>query len=227
MLATLTTLRDAFARFDDEPVSFHDLRALVRRWIDAQTFAPRTGDAGVHVVDSASARFGEFDLVQLAGLVEGEWPDPPRRNIFYSPAVLRELGWPGEQERLQGARAAFADLVTLPAQRLVASAFLLEADTLVSPVAVRRGGGGRGAAAVEEPVSGAGSSTTRRWRRRRRVRTCSTTPRRRGPRYASASPPVRAAPIAARRAPSSRARSRSAPSSAISIARSSSSPPTS
>ena len=133
VLATLAGLRDAFARFDAEPVSFQEVRALVRRWIDAQTFAPRTGDAGVHVVDSASAPFGEFDLVQLAGLVEGEWPEPPRRDIFYSPAVLRELGWPGEQARLHGARAAFDDLVTLPAQRLVASAFLLESDAIVSP----------------------------------------------------------------------------------------------
>jgi ATP-dependent helicase/nuclease subunit B len=133
VLSTLTTLRDAFARFDDQPVTLHDVRALVRRWIDAQTFAPRTGDGGVHVVDTASARFGEFDLVQLAGLVEGEWPEPPRRDIFYSTAVLRELGWPSELERLQGERAAFSDLITLPARRLIASSFLLEADALVSP----------------------------------------------------------------------------------------------
>jgi hypothetical protein len=71
--------------------------------------------------------------VQLAGLVEGEWPEPPRRSIFYSTAILRELGWAGEKERLQGARTAFADLVTLPARRLVASSFLLEADALSGP----------------------------------------------------------------------------------------------
>ncbi len=35
-----------------------------------------------------SARFGAFDCVQLAGLVDGEWPEPPRRNIFYSPSLL-------------------------------------------------------------------------------------------------------------------------------------------
>ena len=152
VLATLAGLRDAFARFDTEPVSFHDVRALVRRWIDAQTFAPRTGDGGVHVVDSASAPFGEFDLVQLAGLVEGEWPEPPRRDIFYSPAVLRELGWPGEQARLDGARAAFGDLVTLPAQRLVASAFLLEADTIVSPSPFVEDIAAAGYTRVEEPL---------------------------------------------------------------------------
>jgi ATP-dependent helicase/nuclease subunit B len=83
-------------------------------------------------VDGASARFGEFEFVQLAGLVEGEWPEPPRRDILYSPAVLRELGWPSELDRLHGERAAFADLVGLPSQRLAASGFLLEADALVS-----------------------------------------------------------------------------------------------
>ncbi|HEY6509540.1 MAG TPA: PD-(D/E)XK nuclease family protein, partial [Vicinamibacterales bacterium] len=133
IMTTLATLADAFERFDRAPVGFADVRALVRRWIDAQTFSPRAGESGVHVVDSASARFGDFDLVQLAGLVEGEWPEPPRRNIFYSTAILRELGWPAEKDRLQGARAAFADLVTLPGRRLVASSFLLEADALVGP----------------------------------------------------------------------------------------------
>ena len=151
VMTTLTGLRDAFARFDADPVSFQDTRALVRRWIDAQTFAPRTGDSGVHVVDSASARFGEFDLVQLAGLVEGEWPAPPRRDIFYSPAVLRELGWPSELERLQGERAAFTDLVTLPARRLVASSFLLEADALVSPSPFVEDLASAGLEQIEEP----------------------------------------------------------------------------
>jgi RecB family exonuclease len=132
VMAMLGRLADAYGRLDDGVVPFADVRALVKRWLDAQTFAPRSGDAGVHVVDAASARFGDFDLVQLAGLVEGEWPDASRRSIFYSTSVLRELGWPAEQERLQGARAAFADLLTLPSARLVVSTFQLEADTAVA-----------------------------------------------------------------------------------------------
>jgi RecB family exonuclease/inactivated superfamily I helicase len=151
VMAMLGRLADAYGRFDDHDVSFAELRALIKRWLDAQTFAPRAGDAGVHLVDAASAPFGDFDLVQLAGLVEREWPDASRRNIFYSTAVLRELGWPAEQERLQGARAAFADLLMLP-ERLVVSTFQLEADTAVavSPLVdeVRRAE----LDAVEEPV---------------------------------------------------------------------------
>jgi RecB family exonuclease len=133
VIATLESLRRAYDRFDASPAGFDDVAALVRQRIDAQTFAPRSGDSGVHVVDAASAVFGGFDLVQIAGLVEDEWPGRAGRNIFYSHAVLRELGWPSESDRMLGARAAFGDLLRLPSQWLAASTFTLEADTLVSP----------------------------------------------------------------------------------------------
>jgi RecB family exonuclease/inactivated superfamily I helicase len=133
VLGTLAALRDAHARFDATPMEFDDLAALVRRWIDSHTFAPRAGERGVHIVDADSARFGAFDEVQLAGLVDGEWPERPRHNIFYSTSLLRELGWPLEKERLDGARAAFADLLRLPRTVVSASTFSLEADALVSP----------------------------------------------------------------------------------------------
>jgi RecB family exonuclease len=133
VFATLGLLRDAYARFDSAPAGGDAVAALVRRWIEGQTFAPQTGHDGVHLVDADSARFGRFEHVHIVGLVENEWPDRPRRNIFYSPAVLRELGWPAESDRLTGARAAFADLLKLPTSRLSVSTFLLEADALVSP----------------------------------------------------------------------------------------------
>jgi RecB family exonuclease len=129
----LRGLRDAYGRFDVRQVLFDEVTAMVRRGIDARTFAPRNGDSGVHLVDSESAPFGEFDYVQIAGLVDGEWPDRPRRNIFYSPGMLRELGWPADADRVDGIRSAFADLVQLPAKELVVSTFALEHDTLVSP----------------------------------------------------------------------------------------------
>jgi RecB family exonuclease len=133
VFATLGSLRDAYARFDSKPVNGDEVAALIRRWIEGQTFAPQSGDVGVHLVDADSARFGRFEHVHIAGLVENEWPDRARRNIFYSPAVLRELGWPAESDRLTGARAAFADLLKLPTSRLSVSTFLLEGDALVSP----------------------------------------------------------------------------------------------
>ncbi len=132
IFGTLATLRNAYARFDSTPMEFDTVAAIVRRWIEGQTFAPRTGESGVHLVDAESAKFGDFEAVQLAGLVDGEWPDRPRRNIFYAGGVLRELGWPAEADRLDGARAAFRDLLRLPGSYLVASTFSLEDDALVA-----------------------------------------------------------------------------------------------
>jgi RecB family exonuclease len=136
ILATLRTLRDAYRRFDSEAVEFDDIAALVRRWIEGQTFAPRSGETGVHLVDAESARFGDFDRVQLAGLVDGEWPDRPGCNVFYSTSLLRDLGWTPESERVDGARAAFADLLTLAESFVVVSGFTLEDDAVMLPSTV-------------------------------------------------------------------------------------------
>lgn len=139
VLDVLTALRDAHTRFDSTPTDLASMAASVKRWIGAQTFAADTGERGVHIVDAESARFGDFDLAQLAGLVEGEWPESPHRNIFYPPALLRELGWPGEAARLDGIRAAFTDLLRLPSSVLLVSTFTLEDDALVAPSPLRDG----------------------------------------------------------------------------------------
>ena len=136
ILSTLAALREAFARFDPEPVAFDEVAALVRRRIGGHTFAPRTGKTGIHLIDADSARFGDFDVVQLAGLVDGEWPERPRRNIFYSTEILRELGWPSAAEQRQAARSRFVDLLRLPSSRLIVSTFSLEGDAIVSPSAL-------------------------------------------------------------------------------------------
>ena len=133
ILDALALLRNAHARFDATPVDFDAVAAIIRRWVEGRTFTPFTGTGGVHVVDAHTARFGDFEHVQLAGLVEGEWPDSPRRNIFYPPGLLRELGWGAESERVDAIRAAFADLLRLPSEELVVSTFTLEDDALVTP----------------------------------------------------------------------------------------------
>ncbi len=132
IMEVLTSLRDVYARLDSTPVDIETLIPIIRRWIDARTFAPYIGEGGVHVIDADSALFGDFDNVQLAGLVDGEWPERPRRNIFYPPALLRELGWPSETQRLDRTRAVFSDLLRLPASRLVISTFALEDDVVVA-----------------------------------------------------------------------------------------------
>jgi len=133
ILGLIRALRDAYRRFSSDAVPFDQVAAMVRRHIEVHTFAPRTGESGVHLVDADSAPFGEFDYAQLAGLVDGEWPEKPHRNIFYSLAILRDLGWPADSDRLESVRSAFSDLLQLPRKQLVASTFSLEHDSLVTP----------------------------------------------------------------------------------------------
>jgi len=133
VLGLMRALRDAYRQFSSAAVSFDEVASMVRRHIEVHTFAPRSGESGVHLVDADSAPFGEFDYVQIAGLVDGEWPEKPHRNIFYSPAILRDLGWPADSDRIESARSAFADLVRLPRKQLVVSTFSLEHDSLVAP----------------------------------------------------------------------------------------------
>ena len=81
-----------------------DLAPDIRRWIEEETFDPRAGEAGIHLLDAQAARFGEFESITIVGLIEGEWPERPRRNIFYSPGVLASLGWPSERDQAQRVR---------------------------------------------------------------------------------------------------------------------------
>ena len=156
ILGALQAIRAAHAAFDPLAGDFDRVAAMVRRWIEIQTFAPRSGGEGVHLVDADSAPYGDFERVQLAGLVEAEWPDRPRRSIFYSAGVLRALGWPPEKERLEGARHAFVDLLRLPTERLVLSTFTLEDDAVVSASAFLDEVEGAGLETMdEEPAPGA------------------------------------------------------------------------
>jgi RecB family exonuclease len=152
VLDLLTSLRDAYARFDAAAIDFDALVPLVRRWIEEHTFAPLTGEGGVHLVDADSAPFGDFDSVQLAGLVEGEWPEGPRRNIFYPPMLLRELGWPSESQQRDWARAAFTDLLGLPSSELAVSTFTLENDVIVAASPFVDGIADAGLDTVERPT---------------------------------------------------------------------------
>lgn len=133
VLAALEGLRDAHARYDDEPIDAAELSAAVRRWIEGQTFAPRTGEGGIHLVDSAAARFGTYDELRIVGLIERDWPARSGRNIFYPGHLLTQLGWPAEPAELAAARAGFTDLLHLPSRRISVSAPSLEDDALVAP----------------------------------------------------------------------------------------------
>ena len=137
VLAVLDDVTGAFARHDDEPRDPDALTSILHHALEARTFAPRRGDAGVQLVDAVAARFADFDRVHIVGLVETDWPERPRRNMFYTPGLLKALGWPQQVEQTRAEQAAFRDLIGLPRETTSVSAFLLEGDSIVglSPMA--------------------------------------------------------------------------------------------
>lgn len=132
--AAIESLHRAHRRIDDRSVDFAEVVASLRRWVEGQTFAPRAGSRGVHLVDAQAARFGSFEDVHLVGLIDADWPDRAPRNIFFPPFLLQQhLGWPAESDRLRAARGAFRDLLRLPRRRVSASTFALEDEAIVGP----------------------------------------------------------------------------------------------
>ncbi len=133
ILSAIHGLRRAHERLDDSPVAIADVAAMIRRWIEAQTFAPRTGSSGVQLLDVQAARYGEFDEVFLVGLIEGEWPQRSAKNIFYPSSLLTQLDWPDSRMAIAGERAAFEDVMTLARRQVHLSTFELENDAIIGP----------------------------------------------------------------------------------------------
>jgi RecB family exonuclease len=132
VLGALNDLAAAYARHGDDARSVDNLIAAIRHVIEAQTFAPRRGRDGVHLVDAAAARFGAFDHVHLVGLVESDWPERRVRNIFYTSGLLEAMGWPEATDQLRAQQAAFRDLLGLAARTTRLHAFELDGDTVVA-----------------------------------------------------------------------------------------------
>src|SRR5262249_9730795 len=74
----------------------------------------------------------DFDHVHVVGLVETEWPERSRRNIFYTSGMLAPLGWPTDADHVHAQQAAFRDLLELPARTLQLHAFQLEGEAVVA-----------------------------------------------------------------------------------------------
>jgi hypothetical protein len=135
VLGALRDLQEAHARHDDQPVSVADLAGTIHRWIEGQTFSPRTGAGGVVLLDAPAAAYADADEVRITGLVEPDWPERHGRSIFYPVSLLSQLGWPAEADRLSAARARFHDLLRLARVRVSVSTFTLEDDAIVPPSA--------------------------------------------------------------------------------------------
>jgi RecB family exonuclease len=129
MLATLAAVH---ASHDDPLWTIDDVALAVRRWIEEQTFEPESADRGVHLIDDQAARYADFDDIAIVGVVEPDWPERARRNIFYPPSLLKSLGWPSEKDRRAADDARFLDLVASARRRTRVSVFTLENDALVT-----------------------------------------------------------------------------------------------
>jgi RecB family exonuclease len=152
LVDVLRQLASAYTRYGDRDVAFDDLALELRRWIEEATFARGGGGTGLHLLDAQAARFGDFDDLTLVGLVEGEWPERQRRNIFYAPGVLASLGWPSERDRRSAATASFVDLVRSPASTVTLSTFTLDDEALVEPSTLVDDVAGLSLSRVESPI---------------------------------------------------------------------------
>jgi len=133
IVSLLAALARAHEAHHDPLWTIDDLASALRRWIGDETFVPETAAPGaIQLLDDRAARFGEFDELAIVGLVEQEWPDLPRANIFYPAAMLRALGWPPEKDRRGAADARFVDLLASAVSRVTVSTFTLDEDALVA-----------------------------------------------------------------------------------------------
>ena len=142
VMSALDGLAAAFRRHDpDAAGTVAELAGAIRRWLGAHTFAVDARTDGVRILDAQAARFADLDDVQIMGLVEGEWPERPRRNIFYPRALIAQLEpsrperveLHAERDHMRSARAAFRDLLGLARRRTRLSTFALESDAVVEP----------------------------------------------------------------------------------------------
>ena len=80
--------------------------AAMDRGADVRRRRSTSAAAASTCVDDQAVRYGDFDDIAIVGVVEPDWPERPRRNIFYPPALLKALGWPSEKDRRARRRRA-------------------------------------------------------------------------------------------------------------------------
>jgi RecB family exonuclease len=129
MLAALAAVH---ASHDDPLWTIDDVALTIRRWIEEQTFAPEAAVGGVHLLDDQAVRYADLDDIAIVGVVEPDWPERPRRNIFYPSSLLKSLGWPSEKDRRAADDARFLDLLASARRRTRVSVFTLDDDALAT-----------------------------------------------------------------------------------------------
>jgi CRISPR/Cas system-associated exonuclease Cas4 (RecB family) len=129
----LERLETAARRVFDPAQELAELRDKFRRAVEGHTFAVRTGEGGVQIVDRRSAPSGGFDLVVLMGLNEDEWPERSERNIFYPQWLLREFGFPSDSDLLANDRRRFLGLLDLAGKHVALFRHQLEDEIPAVP----------------------------------------------------------------------------------------------
>ncbi|HEY7284223.1 MAG TPA: PD-(D/E)XK nuclease family protein [Vicinamibacterales bacterium] len=129
---TLKRLCEASVAYDDPEWTVEELTLGVKRWIEEQTCDGERGDGELLLLDDKAARYRELDDATIVGLVESDWPERPKRNIFYPQRLLKSLGWPSEKDRRGASDAHLLDLILSPSRQTVLSTFTLDDDALVS-----------------------------------------------------------------------------------------------
>jgi RecB family exonuclease len=147
----IRALAHAHRAHEDPDWTIDDVASAIRRWIENETFDVfGAADGGVsagppqmpvaeptmvpvQLLDDRAARYGDFDDVTIVGLVEGDWPERSRRNIFYGSSLMKALGWPSEKDRRAAAESRFLDLMASASARVALSTFTLDDEMLVEP----------------------------------------------------------------------------------------------
>jgi RecB family exonuclease len=132
LLEILRQMAVARQQHHDVPWTIDNLAAAVRRWIGEETFPVESSANGVCLLDDQAARYGDFEDVTVVGLIETEWPERPRRNIFYPPTLLKSLGWASEKDRRAADEARFLDLLSSASREIGLFTFTLDDEALVS-----------------------------------------------------------------------------------------------
>jgi RecB family exonuclease len=135
VMGTLASLASAYAAHDDAVVSIEDVISRVRRAIEAQTFVADDPDedGAVRLMDDHAARYAQADELAVVGLIDGEWPERPIRNIFFPTSLIAALGWPTERDRRAASEARFLDLLGSATKSVTVSTVKLDDEAIVEP----------------------------------------------------------------------------------------------
>lgn len=123
------------AQSPNPPLTAVQFRKRVHRALETETFESKESDVrpdAVHIVDPETGAYGDFDLMFLAGLNDGEWPAKSERDVFYPQWFLRDFGWASDHELSLRARSQFMGLLRHPRREIVLVRHEMEDDAPTS-----------------------------------------------------------------------------------------------